>query len=379
MARPDTWFRMYAEVVDDPKVQQLPDKLFKVWVNLLCVATRSGGMLPPKDQVAFKLRITEAKVNEYVETFLKRELFDATADGIVPHNWNARQYKSDVSSDRVKRFRNRERNVSETPTEQSMAEKMDANASTAPTPIIKKSKPRRARLENTWQPSADDYQFAVAANLEHAEIAADIIEFVAYWTGPEPAKPAKADWSKTYRNHITDYAPRIIARRPRVGKSFANSNRGGGLAAYLRESLVEEPLSDGAGVPGFGSDVPDDGGSAGGFGPSESDSGSVIDADEWQRVEGVADETSDVDGVKERAGRGSEVDDGDLSRAASGVSGGRDAICAENGDGQCGVVACVGGFEIPPGFVHQQTQADAAGDEYADLPAFLDVRTKAHA
>jgi hypothetical protein len=34
-----------------------------------------------------------------------------------PHNWDKRQYKSDVSTERVKRFRNGKRNVSETPPE----------------------------------------------------------------------------------------------------------------------------------------------------------------------------------------------------------------------------------------------------------------------
>ncbi len=108
---------MYAEVVDDPKVQRLPDKLFKIWVNLLCICTRNGGALPSYDDVAFKLRITEEQVRKHVETFLERMLFDDTEQGIIPHNWNERQYKSDVSSDRVKRFRERQRNVSETPTE----------------------------------------------------------------------------------------------------------------------------------------------------------------------------------------------------------------------------------------------------------------------
>jgi hypothetical protein len=38
--------------------------------------------------------------------------------GLSPHRWNERQYKSDVSTERVKRFRQRPRNGSETPPEQ---------------------------------------------------------------------------------------------------------------------------------------------------------------------------------------------------------------------------------------------------------------------
>jgi len=31
------WFRMYAEVLDDPKVQRLSGDEFKAWVNILCL------------------------------------------------------------------------------------------------------------------------------------------------------------------------------------------------------------------------------------------------------------------------------------------------------------------------------------------------------
>jgi hypothetical protein len=44
-------------------------------------------------------------------------LLDKTETGFTPHNWNGRQYKSDVSTERVKRFRQHKRNVSSTVTE----------------------------------------------------------------------------------------------------------------------------------------------------------------------------------------------------------------------------------------------------------------------
>ena len=39
------WFRMYEEILDDPKVQKLPDDLFKAWVNVLALSSRNGGKL----------------------------------------------------------------------------------------------------------------------------------------------------------------------------------------------------------------------------------------------------------------------------------------------------------------------------------------------
>lgn len=243
MARPDTWFRMYAEVVDDPKVQQLPDKLFKIWVNLLCIATRNGGTLPSYEDVAFKLRITPVKAREHVETFLQRALFDQSEDGIAPHNWKARQYKSDVSTDRVKRFRERSGNVShavsETPTEQSIAEQTEAKASVA-------RKPRRTRLANDWQPSAEDHACAVSEGLTEPEIAADLAEWREYWCSSEPRDPTKRDWSRTYRNHVKQFAPGIIARRVRGGQS--RSNRPGVASVLAAGAAVLSRLEN---QPGF--------------------------------------------------------------------------------------------------------------------------------
>ena len=43
------WFRMYAEVVDDPKVQRLSPALFRAWVNVLCLAASNGGVVPVND------------------------------------------------------------------------------------------------------------------------------------------------------------------------------------------------------------------------------------------------------------------------------------------------------------------------------------------
>ena len=43
------WFKYFDSALDDPRIQKLDDRTFKVWVNLLCLASRSGGVLPPDD------------------------------------------------------------------------------------------------------------------------------------------------------------------------------------------------------------------------------------------------------------------------------------------------------------------------------------------
>jgi hypothetical protein len=116
------WFRFYDDVVNDPKVQRLPAALFRSWVNLLCVASKNGGVLPTVPDLAFALRQSEAAIDKDIDLLIEAELFDRTDKGIEPHNWAQRQHKSDVSTDRVKRFRKRHETVSETPPEQNRSE-----------------------------------------------------------------------------------------------------------------------------------------------------------------------------------------------------------------------------------------------------------------
>ena len=106
------WWRAYDEAVDDPKLQRLPGELFKAWFNLMCLASRNGGALPSAEDIAFSLRKSVAQVETLLETFQQRCLLDEVDGRLEPHNWRNRQYKSDVSTERVKAFRKRQRNVS---------------------------------------------------------------------------------------------------------------------------------------------------------------------------------------------------------------------------------------------------------------------------
>lgn len=108
------WFRMYAEVLDDPKAQRLDPALFKGWVNILCLAAKKDGALPAISDIAFALRTSEAEAADLLGKLTDAGLLDETETGAAPHNWNGRQFKSDVSTDRVKRFRKRHVSEKET-------------------------------------------------------------------------------------------------------------------------------------------------------------------------------------------------------------------------------------------------------------------------
>jgi hypothetical protein len=105
------WFRYYHEALDDPKVQGLPGDLFKAWVNLMSLSCRLGGHLPHIEDIAFALRLSRSRAQSIYETLKAAGLIDEH-DGVSEmHNWSGRQFKSDVSTDRVKRFRNGKKTV----------------------------------------------------------------------------------------------------------------------------------------------------------------------------------------------------------------------------------------------------------------------------
>lgn len=132
------WFRFYDDALNDPKLLKLSDRLHRVWVGMLCISSKHDGDLPPLEDIALLLRMRIEKVEACIIELTKAGLVDEYVGegraGIVMHNWAGRQYKSDVSTARVQRFRKQQRNVSETPpdTEQIQKQKdSEADASDA--------------------------------------------------------------------------------------------------------------------------------------------------------------------------------------------------------------------------------------------------------
>jgi hypothetical protein len=100
------WFRYYDDALDDPKVQRLSGDLFKVWVNLLSLASKNDGKLPSADDISFRLRISVQDAQQRVEDLILAGLIDIQPDGTKePHNWSERQFASDSSAVRMQKLR----------------------------------------------------------------------------------------------------------------------------------------------------------------------------------------------------------------------------------------------------------------------------------
>ncbi len=105
------WFRIYDDLVHDRKVQDLSSPTFKGWLNVLCLASKNGGLIPSAGDVAFALRLPLPKASQLLQALILAGLIDILPNGEMrPHNWDGRQHKTDSSTDRVKAFRERQRN-----------------------------------------------------------------------------------------------------------------------------------------------------------------------------------------------------------------------------------------------------------------------------
>ena len=98
----NSWFRMYSEWLDDEKVQMMSLEMQRHFVALLCLRCQQPTEKMTERQIAFRLRVDETFLKRIKETFLETGFIDE--DWSVS-NWGKRQYLSDSSTSRVRKFR----------------------------------------------------------------------------------------------------------------------------------------------------------------------------------------------------------------------------------------------------------------------------------
>jgi hypothetical protein len=110
---------MHTDSLHHQVVASLPAPIFKAWVQLLCLAKLGEGSIPKVSEIAFHLRCglnsAQRWTDELVNDYGLLERFDNGT--FRPKNWDKHQYKSDNVTERVRAFRKRKGNVSETPPE----------------------------------------------------------------------------------------------------------------------------------------------------------------------------------------------------------------------------------------------------------------------
>jgi len=203
------WWRAYDEAVDDPKLILLTDKQHRAWFNLCCITSQNGGVLPPLQVIAVKLRMTVDKAKDMVAQLAALKLIDHDGNGVfAPHNWSGRQFQSDVSTERVKRFRNGKRNVAPTVSETPPDTDSETDNRNRPEATASGARKRATRLTAEWWPSLEDVNYAIAKGLDEKRTSLEAEKFRNYWTAKSGSQAAKLDWHATWQNWIINAAER---------------------------------------------------------------------------------------------------------------------------------------------------------------------------
>lgn len=120
------WIKLHIEILDDPKMGRMPDRLFRRTIELFLLAGKSDnneGVLPPIEDIAWLLRVDEAVllddlhalqaldiVNEIepgiwvVTHFSERQDPDTPAERVAKHRKNVTKRYTTCNDDVTKRY-----------------------------------------------------------------------------------------------------------------------------------------------------------------------------------------------------------------------------------------------------------------------------------
>lgn len=108
------WFRMHTKILDNADIQLMDANLFRVWVNMLCLAAESGdGTIPPLRQAAFRVRMDEHVLSAQIDRLIDQGHLIVGLNGVVSaKDWQRHQYRDPntvQSAERMRRYRERKR------------------------------------------------------------------------------------------------------------------------------------------------------------------------------------------------------------------------------------------------------------------------------
>lgn len=103
------WFRLYSEFSTDPKVQSLSEAMQRRLIMLMCFKNQNLLQTYTDNDICFAMRISAKECQKMKSVFQHRNFIDENWNLL---NWDKRQFTSDSSTRRVRRYREAQRNVS---------------------------------------------------------------------------------------------------------------------------------------------------------------------------------------------------------------------------------------------------------------------------
>lgn len=139
------WFRLYTEIRDDPKMWELTDLQFRIFINLLCLASeqdKNGSVFGHPSAISWSIRCDRRAFDRATKTLIEHNILKEIDGGFEIINWRKRQFISDDINSRVRKYRQKEtlhETLHETPPEQN---RTDREFSLIENNLIFKDKPK---------------------------------------------------------------------------------------------------------------------------------------------------------------------------------------------------------------------------------------------
>ena len=109
----NTWIKLYHEILTDPKMGRMPDRLFRRTIELFLIAGKEdqGGMLPPVEDIAWMLRSTDKEIQKTLEDLEALNIIEKTDQGYHVTHFVTRQESNLSGYEKVKRYRDNKSKV----------------------------------------------------------------------------------------------------------------------------------------------------------------------------------------------------------------------------------------------------------------------------
>ncbi|MEJ5201405.1 MAG: DnaD domain protein [Anaerolineales bacterium] len=104
-----TWIKLHIEILEDPKMGRLPDRLFRRAIELFLMAGKNdnnGGVLPPVEDIAWLLRVGESDLLDDLQKLQEVNIVHETEPGVWVVTHFAERQDADTTAERVAKHRN---------------------------------------------------------------------------------------------------------------------------------------------------------------------------------------------------------------------------------------------------------------------------------
>lgn len=109
------WFRVYNEILDDPKVAKMDGETFRCFIFFLAISSEQeteGTINMSVPDISWRIRVPIDVLEMAISYLLRNNILKKEKDSFIITNWKKRQFASDNVGIRVKRFREKQGNVS---------------------------------------------------------------------------------------------------------------------------------------------------------------------------------------------------------------------------------------------------------------------------